>query len=100
MTPAEHVHVAMMTCHPMQLPPTLFPPAEYATRHGNTNEKVCVEQRNNMLVLIRDLAGKLKVERDMIIAQCNLVVKAILTQNDHIRHVPLQPPTFVCYDSP
>ena len=34
MTPAEHVHVAMMTCHPMQLQPTLSPPVDYATRYG------------------------------------------------------------------
>ena len=90
MTPAEHVHVAMMTCHPMQLQPTLGPPVGYATRHGATDDEICMRQRNSMLVLIRKMAKTLMAERDLIIGQCNPAVKAILTQNAHIRHVPLQ----------
>ena len=74
----------------MQLQPTLFPPEEYATRHGATDDNVCMRQRAPMLVLIQNLSKILMDERDLIIDQCNSAVRAILTQNDHIRHVPLQ----------
>ena len=57
MARVEHVHVAMMTCHPMQLQPTLFPPVEYATRHGATDDNVCMRQRASMLVLIQNLSN-------------------------------------------
>ena len=43
-----------------------------------------------MLQLIRDQCKLLSDERDMIINQCNKVVKPVLTQNGCIRHVPLQ----------
>ena len=43
-----------------------------------------------MLALIHDLSKCFLTERDTMLRQCNPVVRAILTQNDHVRHVPLQ----------
>ena len=96
MTPAGHVHVAMMTCRPMQLQPTLSPPVDNATRHGATDDEVCMSQRESVLVLVRKLSDVLMNERDLIIGQCNSVVRAILAQNDYIRHVPQQRERGIC----
>ena len=90
MTAAEHVHVAMNVCRPMQLQPTLSPPVGYGTRYGFINDNVCCKQHTSMLALIHRLADALHADRDTILQQCTTVVRAILMQDDHIRHVPLQ----------
>ena len=74
----------------MQLPPTLFPQVWYATTYGNTDDTECLRQCEQVLVHIRNLAKLLSNECDLIISKCNPVVKAILSQNGNVRHVPLQ----------
>ena len=73
MTPAEHVHVALNVCHPMQLQPTLFPPVGYATRYGSLCDEVCFKQRNKMLALVHELSKCLITARDTMLKQCNPV---------------------------
>ena len=58
--PRGHVAVAMMTCHPLQLGPTLFPPIGYAAEHGAQGSKQCNKQRAQMFALLLSLANGLE----------------------------------------
>ena len=89
LTPGEHVVVAMMTCHPLQLAPTLFPPVAYATKYGGDTYE-CVTQRHQMLCLVRQLRNELQSECATAIKMCNPIVAKILTQNGFTRNIPLQ----------
>ena len=89
LTPGEHVVVAMMTCHPLQLMPTLFLPVAYATKYGKEAYE-CVTQRHEMLCLLRNLRDELSSETENAIRMCNPIVAKVLIQNGFTRNIPLQ----------
>jgi hypothetical protein len=90
LTPGEHVAVAMNTCHPLQLTPTLFPPVAYATNNGLYDNEECNAQRTHMLKLVTNMAHALDDEKQEAVAACNPIVAEVLTQNNFARHIPLQ----------
>ena len=90
LTPGEHVTVAMMTCHPLQLTPTLFPPIAHAANDGFHSSQLYTKQRAHMLALLKPLADELEEDKHGAIAKCNPMVAKVLTQNGFVRHIPLQ----------
>ena len=79
----------MMTCHPLQLMPTLFPPVAYAAKYGGDAYE-CVTQRHQMLCFVRKLKDDLCLESGSAIRMCNPIVAKFLTQNGFTRNIPLQ----------
>ena len=71
--PAEHVSVAVVACHPMQLSPTLFPPVAYAVKYGITNNHECMAQRERVVEATITLANAMDDERVYIIFRCDPV---------------------------
>ena len=97
LTPGEHLHVSLTLCHPMQLQTSLFPPVVYAIAHGITDDKACCEQRMMMLGEVQNLAKALDEEKHEIIKKCHPCIQTVLTQNNLVRHVPLQRElAFIC----
>ena len=97
LTPGEHLQVALTLCRPMQLQTSLFPPLAYAIKHGITDNQTCCEQRVAMLRGIKELAATFEHGQHQIIERCHPCIQKVLTQNNLVRHVPLQRElAFVC----